>query len=505
MISRLARPLPSPVLLITALALAIRLGLVLAFAEAPGDGPTRAIMGYHWHLTGHVSFYAHWLQGHQVMIGLLLWLVPEPAWAGRILSLLCGTLAVPLLAWTTGRLFGPKAAILAAAALALNPMHAALSATSLSEPVALTALLGMVAATLRLGDRPNEALAWAGLALAALVGTSVRFEVWLALPVLALHHLLRRRSPWRAGLLALATLPFPLLWMANRLQIGGLAKAYGGTTGGAAALGADPLGLAGGAASFAGALQTITGGPLLWLALIGVLGFAAARAGAGPAGDDPAGDPARRWRLDLAAYLGVVAGQTLFLVKFAADMGAALWPRYLAMEAVLLLPLAAHAVAACLQPRAVRDAAALAAVGAMLFTAWDGRSSFYLVRRVPEDARVAARWLGERPRAEAFLLTRMSWQSSYLPVLARLSPDRYQIVSNWIPDERLKIFTRDRRPALVVTRDGDAELLDRVCRVTGLRGRTDAPVARFGKLVVLPLVDGECATEAAVAGVKPGA
>ena len=463
----------------TALGLLVRLVILLAFADAPGDGPTRAANGWHWYLTHHVSFAGVWPPGHEILVGLVLYLVPDPAWAARLLSLAAGTLGIPLLAALAGRLFGRVAAAIAALGLALNPMHAALSATSLSDTVGIAALLGLVLAAFHLADTPRRAGPWLALTVAALIGTSIRFEFWLALPLVTLHHLARTRSLARTALVALAMAPFPALWLAERASQGGLAAAYADAISGAAYVGAHSVDLVTGAANAAATLVALMGGPLVWLGLLGLATLPLRLHRPGP------------WP-DRALPLALLALETLFLAKFAADRGAALWPRYLATELVLLLPFAAGALAVCVRPTAVRAAAAALALAAACYATWARAPDLYLVRAIPDATREAAAWIAMRPSDEAFLMTRMSWQASYVPVLDRLPPQRYRVLSDWLPEADLRDFVRTRHPAYVLTRADDAGLLVRLCREGGLMARADRPLATFDHLVVLPLEQGPC-------------
>jgi hypothetical protein len=191
--------------------------------------------------------------------------------------------------------------------------------------------------------------------------------------------------------------------------------------------------------------------------------------------------------------LALLAVESVFLAKFAADRGAALWPRYLMGEALLLLPFAALALAASLRPPPLALAAAVLALAAMPASTWWHQPDLYLVRAIPDATRAAAAWVAAQPGEPAFLMTRMSWQSSYLPVLDRLPPDRYRVLSDWLPDDELRDFVRDRRPAFVLTRADDAGLLAKLCPVAGTMPLADRHLATFDRIVALPLDPARCA------------
>ena len=240
-------------------------------------------------------------------------------------------------------------------------------------------------AAFHLADTPRRAGPWLALTVAALIGTSIRFEFWLALPLVTLHHLARIRSLARTALVALAMAPFPALWLAERASQGGLAAAYADAISGAAYVGAHSVDLVTGAANAAATLVALMGGPLVWLGLLGLATLPLRLHRPGP------------WP-DRALPLALLALETLFLAKFAADRGAALWPRYLATELVLLLPFAAGALAVCVRPAAVRAAATALALAAACYATWARAPDLYLVRAIPEATREAAAWIAERPR-----------------------------------------------------------------------------------------------------------
>lgn len=436
-------------------------------------------MGYHWYLTRHTSFYANWPPGHEILTALVLHLAPDPAWAGRLLSLVAGTAAVPLLHRLTARLFGGEAAVVAAALLALNPIHAALSATSLSDTLGLAAMLGLLVAAYRLAETPRSSVVWLALTGTALLATSTRFELWLVLPILVLHNLARTRSLAHTALAAAAVSLFPALWLAERASRGGMLAAYDLVARSARFVGAAPVDLASAAANLGDALAILLGSVVVWLA---PLGLVALLLGARPVGR----------RADRIAWLALLAAFAAFFLRFAADRGTALLPRYVLVLAVLLLPAAALALAACLRPRPVARAGATLAAVAMLYVAYARDLDLHLVKEVPAATREAGAWLSARPADERILITRMAWQSSYLPVAARLEPERYRIISDYLPDEQLRDFARQGRPTLIVTRDTDADQLLHVCRVTGLRARTSGLVARFGRIAVLALEPAPC-------------
>jgi hypothetical protein len=298
--------------------------------------------------------------------------------------------------------------------------------------------------------------------------------------VVTLYHIYRTGSVPRTVLFALLLLPFPLIWFIGRMGIGGIGATYAGAVSGLEEVGAQAVDLFTGSTILLDTLGSLLGGPMLWLAILGFVALAV-----------PALRPPRM--AEIVTLLVLVVLETLFLTKFAADLGSSFWPRYTAGVAVLLLPFAAFGLIAVIRPGPVAAIAALLAVVAMITAAFFRSVDLYIVREIPPSTREASSWVEHRPAEERLLLTRMGWQSSYIPLLARLDRDRYRIISHWLPDEELRWFACEQMPAYIITRDTDVNLLERMRRVAGVKARLDAPIARFGRMAALPLDDQDCA------------
>ena len=89
-------------------------------------------------------------------------------------------------------------------------------------------------------------------------------------------------------------------------------------------------------------------------------------------------------------------------------------------------------------------------------------------------------------------MTRMSWQASYVPVLDRLLPPRYRVLSDWLPEADLPTSSAPATPPtsspVPTTRGCSSGSAAR----GGLMARADRPLATFDHLVVLPLEQGPC-------------
>src|SRR5262245_24525455 len=201
---------------LTILAALVRLVMLVSTVDAPGDGPVRALMAYSWAKAPHVVLHGVWPPGFMYATGLVSSVLP--VWiAGRLLNVALGTATVPLVFLAVAPAFGPVTAILAAAIVAVFPLHVELSASSLSEVSAVfEILLGMVflmiAAAARTHGRGHTipfALAIGGFATASMT----RYEVWCLLPVFPWYYWLRTRNAGGTATMAALLLAFPVTWL----------------------------------------------------------------------------------------------------------------------------------------------------------------------------------------------------------------------------------------------------------------------------------------------------
>lgn len=129
-----------PSLLLTAFVL--RLFVLLSSVDIPGDGPARALFAYNWSQSPYIQTSGrNWLPGFMYLAGLFSFLVSMPLVSTRILNLIIGTLTVPLFYALVHRVYGRAPGLFSAAVLALFPLHAGLSASSLTEASFLFAII----------------------------------------------------------------------------------------------------------------------------------------------------------------------------------------------------------------------------------------------------------------------------------------------------------------------------------------------------------------------------
>ncbi|MFO8070471.1 MAG: hypothetical protein R6V85_01235 [Polyangia bacterium] len=165
-----------------------------------------------WRNPGFTSSY-DWLPGYLYVYGPLVGLSGDTVLAPRLLTLVLHLAAGAALAWRRGD--DPRAGWLAAAWLLCAPLWIVLGTLPLSEALCALLLLGGILALERfLSHRGPGMLLLASVFY--LAAATVRYEVWLLLPVFAIFALARRceriGGPVRA-VLALLPLVFPLTWM----------------------------------------------------------------------------------------------------------------------------------------------------------------------------------------------------------------------------------------------------------------------------------------------------
>ena len=199
------RPLPA----LLALAAAVRIGPLFLGYEHYGDAPVRIEIAERWaqapHLWhGYVEAYQYGPL-HLTLIGGLVRLLGDRLVAARLLSFVCGLSCVWLLYRVAERERGREAAVWAALALVLAPLHIQSSTTGASEAVFLALFLGALLLALR--DHallPALLLGAAGL---------VRYDGWLYVPLFGALLWQRGRDVPRAlGFCALAAVP-ALFWI----------------------------------------------------------------------------------------------------------------------------------------------------------------------------------------------------------------------------------------------------------------------------------------------------
>ncbi len=180
-----------------------------------------------WPLTPAGSPTAHWSYLYTLYLAAIYWLIGPQALVARLVQAVIVGLLHPWLAWSLGRrLFGERAGLLAAALTALYAYFIYYSATLMTEPFYIVALLVALLLLTRLA-RPSAAeirlATGLGLALGAAVLLRQLFLLVIPFLFLWLWWARRRRSgrwPIRAtalagGIVVLMILPFTLFNLAR--------------------------------------------------------------------------------------------------------------------------------------------------------------------------------------------------------------------------------------------------------------------------------------------------
>lgn len=217
-------PEPAPARLLLMLAAAVllpRLALMPFNENLFGDAVTRTDLAQRW------ANYPHWISSfadgayqfgplHLYLVGLVLKVGVGQELAGRLVSLVFGTLTVVPLYSLTRRLFGWKAGMWACLGLAAWGLHIQMSTTSASEALALFLTLSSLALFAQ-GLDENR---FSPLLLSALVlnlACATRYDAWLLIPLLTVLLWTGDKDKvaaiTRGVLFGLLCLPFPLVWM----------------------------------------------------------------------------------------------------------------------------------------------------------------------------------------------------------------------------------------------------------------------------------------------------
>lgn len=472
------------VAILTALAALLRGVLLLSTIDVPGDGPVKAWMAYSWAKAPHLVLHGIWPPGLTYLMGPITYVVPT--WiALRLVNALAGTATVPVLFNVVARLFGWKTGLVAAAFIAVFPLHVELSATSLTEPtVILEILLAMAFLTSAVDSGVRGPTVRTGLAIASLVLASMtRYEVWGLLPLFPSYYWLRTRNGAGAATIAALLAAFPAAWcVGNYVYEGhallgivtathdrGLGDSYQGV----------PLAVAG------KLLVTRFAAGLGWV-LAALLGLGIAMEGWSLM--------TRRLSLERTLYFAVVL---IFLGGAAALTilrGETLPNRNLLFAFVFSVPIAIMPIFALAR---LRDAGR-GMVGAMLAVTivytlgsavLTGRLETVLLTRVkPQGMLRFEEWVRGSPwRDQSVVFTRMDWQPTYLPYYFPAFAWRTMIISEWVDDGTLRSMTEMVRPALLVTQPGDEPYVRRFVEVTGIAVDPTRVVHRNGGIEVYEL------------------
>jgi 4-amino-4-deoxy-L-arabinose transferase-like glycosyltransferase len=403
--------------------------------------------------------------------GLFSSLVDNPLFSCKILNLIIGTMTVPVFYLLIGRVYDDATAFFSALILAFLPLHIDLSAGSLTEASLLFEIIGgTLALLLAAQETTKKQYLYIGLSLLCLsLAVLTRYEAWLLIPLFPAYYFLKTRRAGTAIFIMLVLIISPVAWMlGNYFHTKDLLPSFtANTKTGVISVGAHSVGLLVTFRILAGKAITHLG----WIPLIAVVG----------AFVELIRSLKRDINLERTLHVWIAFVFWAFMVIFAMFRGTSLWDRYMLFGFVIALPFAASLLIRYFSSYTRRSIAliigiTIASVWVSFFTRYPQR---YVTRTQPVEIKKLAGWLEKSAwRDDAILLTKMGWQSSYLPLY--FPEVRYAIVSNWLEESRLQNFLRNQRPSLLITWPGDGEFQSRVEALLGWQIEDDRLVRRQG-------------------------
>lgn len=445
-------------------ALIIRTIILNLTIDVPGDGPTRAIGAYKWMHSPSLIISGVWLPGHTYLHGLFYCILDDPAVAARIFNVLLGTLTVPVFYLLIRQVFDPSAALLAALMLIFLPIHAGLSASSLTEPTFLFEFLAgslFLILAAKADAHRFQYLIPALLLLALAVMT--RYEGWILTPVLVTYYYTRTRQLSESLLIAVVLLFYPLLWtIGNYLHTGdpflGFSQAKGWFHG------AKPVG-------WFEAVHVIGGKStkhLGWIITIAIVCGLIIQA---------VDTLRRRITVERMFYLLIIIAYWIVIYRFTVTRGSDLWDRYLLFGFVLMLPFAALPFTRL--PPGRRNYWRLAAfvlvlIGSMVYkpksypTLWHMYNDFYVTLWRPTAIANVSSWLQDSSyRDHVVLLTEIDGQAWYFPTYFPNAAFRHCVIPPWEQDSIIRSCLDFGHKVLFITQDRDRPVQHRIENLLG--------------------------------------
>jgi 4-amino-4-deoxy-L-arabinose transferase-like glycosyltransferase len=440
------------------LAAAVRSTLLVIAVDVPGDGPVRAFEAYEWSRSPHWVSYGMWLPGLIYLGGVASMLIPNPAIAVRLLNVVAGALTASVVFAYVRQVYGSRPAWLAGLAIALFPLHATLSASSLSDPgfvlwVALAEYV-LVHASASAGKMMISGVLALGLLVLA---EMTRYEAWVLAPIFGAFFFLRSDRSWRsAAVLSTALIAFPVLWsIGNAFYMGdpflGFTMARGSAV---RSFASDLFGIGDSVARVARAARDHLTLPV---ALVIAGGFLLEVRSLVRRKSTPA----------RVFHLALTAGFWLFAVGLAMLRGPKLYNRYLVLGFVLSFPLVGVALEAISCGRTIRWVQAtclLIAASVVLAGGVPVARPLWVTRQSPLAVIELTESLSRIDhRGQPILLTEMGWQSTYF---LQYAPGlRWEIFAHREDDTSIRRRLEALRSSfLLVTRVGDESLVERIQR-----------------------------------------
>ena len=467
---------------IVVLAICLRFLVCFYYVEVPGDGPIRAFLTYAWYDSPSLEFHGWWLPGFKYITGLFSYLISDPLYSTRIFNVLVGTGTVLVFFFLVREIYNQYTAFVSALTLAVFPQHVALSATSLTEPFFIfLILLSIVSVTWAINRERFRRVYFITAVVCFMVATTIRYEAWALIPILPLYYFLRtRRLTVTIGLIfVLAALPF--IWLTSNYLY------YG-----------DPF-FGVGVARLPGAqiekireysgmypMNLWSAGGLLIHKISAHIGlFAAVLAGIGLV-DTCIRFFAGRAKAEEVLLCSAITIFYIGVLRVMMDIGYATWDRYLMFGSIVIFPVAIYAGRSVISKiESYRWLFPAAFIGSILLTNYMNSYQRYVTSEEPIDSQNVASWLREnRAEGVAVLMTRMDWQSSYIPLYDPTLAGDFVTISPWSlarrEDEVMGFICR-RQPRLLISMTADEEFIAWIENFTGTSIDSTMLTAEFGR------------------------
>jgi len=436
----------SAMCVLSLVALVVGAILVAVTIDIPGDGPSHAMIAYGWSRHPHYKTTGVWLPGFDYWAGLWMMLIPKPFLIPRLCNLGFATLTVPVFYAMVRKLHGSREALLGTIAFVALPLRIGLSASSLTEISSLFFLLAGLLCLMYAAEDGSIDVIWFTIAVLALVAAEMtRYEVWTFAPLFVFFIYARTRGLSATAIALIVLAIFPFIWSWGNYRASGdpfpgfhiLSNAPEG---------ASPVVLGDALLRICRLLRDNLGWLLSIGALLGLLvEFYCVLQRESDAN-----------RTSYAIFVAVVWAA---IVRGGLLMGPALYPRYLLLAFTLSLPFAAVAYLAIAGRSGNSMVVGVVLIGASLAMPYRhlyplNRSwtPIFVTRRVPTDIIMIAKWLPSSAYGnDAVVMTKLDWDSTYLPLYLPQLNGRAMAVSVWVPLTFIRQFVESNHPALLIT------------------------------------------------------
>ena len=467
------------------MAFCVRLLAFIISIDSPGDALTYAIWAYNWAESPHVIDHDIFLPGFNYISGIFSFIVHDPWVSTRILNLLIGTLTVPVFYLLICRVFDSSTAIFSASILVFLPLHVGLSDSSMMEVTNFFEIISGVTLLIKATESKKRQALYLSVSLFCFcLALMTRYESWLLiLPLVPSYYYLKRRRLVTAILIMMILAIVPATEMlTNYLNSGDLLPGY------STALTAGPNIMPQASAYYPkvdldSALKILVVKSINQLGLImfitilcgGVLQF----------------DQTIRGKISSERILYVLMLSIFwaFMLYFCMGRGKHLWDRYLLIGLVMSAPLALLPLNRCWKNyRRWIGIIIFVAIFSVVFNFLSQRPIIYITRKQPTEIIKLTAWLKKSSyRDDAILLTKLRWESKYLPLYFPETGPRHLVFSHWTKDAKIQDFLKNCQPSILISCDEDLVYQSRLEPFLGMKIQEDSMVHSEGYIRVYAL------------------